>query len=320
MGGTYFFSSCGYIGAGLVGAPLRLLASGGASVGQYQALILWPIFWLLACTVPVALAIAVVPPLRRGAALLSQRYPRVGTVLMLAYFSLFSTYLLGAVAISGSSVPMAMLFRGEARLFFRDLLFPGGRLSLPVLALGVLWLGIQAASIWMGWALFAPCPRPHGNVSIRAHRPRWFSPNKNWLHPFLLFTAAAIAIFCYLAVRFYPSQIRAERAMSADQTSLHRLHQARDNAQAKLDEALAGQAQRQRMVSSWTRVAQLAQASGLSAQRLDAAKRERDRRLSRLVYASSILATLWLTFGARRIGSLLRTFGGYQGMRRPDEL
>ncbi len=309
MNGIWLLASPGPTGALPAGRYVAPLAVGATSASHDAAILLWPVFWLLACAVLVAFAMAVVPPFRRTATQLQQRHPRICAAMLSTYFSLSSTYLLGVLTISDSDASVSMLFRGQTRLFIRDILLPYGHLNPLAAVCGVLWLGLQATSIWIMWALLARHHQPHGAAGTRAHWSLLFFSKRSWRWLFLLFTAVAFAVVLDLAFWFYPSEIRVERAAAADQASMRRLSEA----QAGIGGGHAGRDQSHRLVTSWMRVALLARASAISAQRLDAAKRERNRRFSRLAYVGIALATIWLSLSARRIGALLRNFGSYRG-------
>ncbi len=303
MNSVWSISSRGLSRAVPTDAFETLIESTAATAGHYSAILLWPIFWLLACAVFVVFVVTVFPPLRRQLTQLLQRHPRIRAVMLPAFFSLFSTYLLGVWALFHSEAHVSTLLGGQPQAFLRAIFVPRGQLNSGVVVCGILWLAIQAASFWIAWRLIFPCPQPQGGSAARTPWVWGLFSKSSRNRLFIIFSAVALAVVLSLAIRLHSSQANVDLAVAADRVARHRL----TDAQAKVNGFAAQHTRRREMLAAWARGERLSNAWTDSARRLGVARRERNRRLHQFKVVSILLAVLWLVFSAGRIETIFKS-------------
>jgi hypothetical protein len=277
-----------------------IIGEAATSVGHYRGLLLWSIFWVIACSVIVALIVTVVTPLRLGLSRAIKGHPRPSAFVLPICFSLYSTYLLAIWIFSSSNAKLSMLIDGQIRVVFGLVFFPHGQLSIHAIMVFAAWAGFQLAAIRIAWWLSprrkrprtpAPAKISHWPLSLRRYRRFYF----------LLFFSAAFASALFLAVRLYPAQRRFDHDMAINEASLIRL----SKAQGEINALVARHSSAGELLAAGKRAEKLAAASASIGRRLQAAKQERDRRLSRLVDATVLVLAICLLFFARRMQGLL---------------
>ncbi len=284
--------------------PLAVPPAGAmaADAGHDSALLLWAIFWVLAGAVAVAFTITVAPPLQRRLAQAAARHPVLPAIAVLAGSSVFMGYFLLILTLDLSNARLSMLVSGRIGQFFHAIFFPYGRLSVIAVACGLLWVGMQGRILWMIWALLSRNPRPRGSSLIQSSGEHPVGRPRRWLLWFIVFTVAALVLVVFLAMRLYTAQLAVERDMAANQASTQRLSESQaDVAKLQLRHGDASA-----LVAASTRAAELAEASALVGNRLDAAVQERNRRRSVLEIAAAGVVLIGLLAVVRRFELLIR--------------
>ena len=277
-----------------------IVGEAAASVGHYRGLLLWSIFWIVAFSVVIALIVTVVTPLRLGLSRAIKGHPRPSAFVLPICFSLFSTYLLGIWIFPSTNASLSMLAGGQIRIVFGLVFFPHGQLSILATVVFAVWVGLQLAAIRIAWRLSPRRTRP--KTSAPAKISRWpLSLRRYRRFYFLLFFVAAFASVLFLAVRLYPAQRRFDHDMAINEASLIRLSKAQD----QINTLMARHSGAGKLLAAGKRAEKLAAASASIGRRLQAAKQERDRRLSRLVNATVLVLVICLLFFARRMQGLL---------------
>ncbi len=269
------------------------------SAGHYRGFLLWSVFWIIACSVIIALIVTVVAPLRRGLSRAIKGHPRLSAFVLPICCSLFFTYLLGVWIFSSPNVSLSMLMDGQISVFFGLIFFPHGQLSIFAIMAFAAWVGLQLAAVRLVWLLSPRNPRPRTPTQAKISRwPRFDHRYRRFY--FLVSVIAALALVLFLAVRLYPAQRRLDHDTAINEASLTRL----SNAQDQINTLMARHSGAGELLAAGKRAEKLAAASASIGRRLQAAKRERDRRLSQVVCTIIVILVICILFFARRMRGL----------------
>ena len=287
---------CGTVQAPFIPLPVCPAA---VKAGRDQALLLWTIFGAIAAAVPVALVMAISAALGRRTAEGAKRHRRVPAGLIVAGFSIISTYLLLILALFISNARLSMLMEGHVGMFFRAFVFPRGSASLPAVICILFWAGFQGRVIWMLWLMLGPSTKPRvpaGTPDAVRVSALFFS--RRWFWPFL---ASSLVVIVFLFLRLYPIQVTVDRDMAAYQSARHRMKEANDKAAGLLFEHGGAK----ELVAAWKRTASLGAIAASRSRELAAAEHERDHRVFLFTGVSLGLAVFWLLFVVGRMRSVL---------------